>query len=122
MRPVAFTIIAFIYIFSVSLWLVDEMVLKQIGMMPIGLQGDYIDTEELLEENKQFAELDQFLDVDSVVSGYETMLLVLELLGGVYAFNVLTIIGVPDAFIIALKLIFPMLVAFQIIWFIRGRV
>jgi len=133
MRAVAFTAVAFIYIFSVSVWLFDATVLVHTDFAPVGLDGSVIDTAALVNDGNEFGQLSsetlnpaQDGNVFDRISqyfetGYASVWVVLDLLAGTYAFNILTTVGVPGPFVLAIKLIFPMLVASQVIWFVAGR-
>jgi len=133
MRAVAFTLISFIYIFSVSVWLVDATILIHTEFTPVSLDGTPIDSHDLVNDAEGFRQLSEetlnpsqdgnILDriTQYFETGYASVWVVLDLLSGTYAFNILSTIGVPPAFVLALKFIFPMLVASQVIWYVAGR-
>ena len=133
MRAVAVTFIAFIYVFSISLYVVDVTILAHTQFGPVGLAGS-IDTASLVteadEDMRGLYDVLNFTGVNATMldgiinfvdSGSSAVWIVLSLLSGTYAFDVLAIVGVPSALILAFKLIFPLLVAYQVIWFLTGR-
>ena len=134
MRAVAFTVIFFIYIFSASAWLVDVTFFAGTEYQPTSLTGDNIDSMALvMEGSEDIRELGtntlnperdgSILDRvgDFANTGFFSIWTILELLSGTYAFNALEQIGMPAAFVLMLKLIFPTLVAFNVIYLLVGR-
>ena len=134
MRAVAFQVIFFIYIFSASAWVIDVTFFAGTEHQPQNLKGLPLDTQALtlegsesirgLADNTLNPERDgSILDRvgEFAQTGYFSIWTILELLSGTYAFNALEILGLPAAFITFLKLIFPMLVAFNVIYFLIGR-
>ena len=134
MRAVAFTIIFFVYIFSVSAWLVDVTFFAGTDYVVTNLVGTPLDSHELVMEGSENIRglADSTLNPErdgSILdrvgefanTGFFSVWTILELLSGTYAFNALETIGMPAAFVLALKLIFPCLVAFNVIYFLIGR-
>lgn len=134
MRAVAFTVIFFVYIFNVSLWAVDTQFFAGTPNLPSGLTGDELDTRTLVlngsENIRSLADDtlnpvrdDNILDRvgEFLTTGYISIWTLLDLLAGTYAFDALETIGVPSVFVLVLKLIFPILVAFNVIYFLIGR-
>lgn len=134
MRAVALTIISFVYIFSASLWMVDNIFLAPIGIIPVALDGSDLNTailvnngsegirslsEDTLNPSRDGSVLD--LVGDFVDTGYISVWTLLDLLTGVHMFNVLETIGVNPFFVLMIKLIYPLLVAVTVIYFLIGR-
>lgn len=129
--------IVFVYLFSTSIWLVDEMILKSTSFKPEGLENQSLNPEELRDgtgdAEHNFSELaEKAIDIEQdgtildrigqfAETGYNSVWLVLELLSGSYLFFVLYHIGMPHAFIIVLQLLFPFFVVSQVIWYVAGR-
>lgn len=127
---------AFVYIWSISLWFVDVTFFAEDPVLAArGIGGQALDTDALLEADgaRQIAELGNrtanpinngsIIDRISgaVAGGATSTWTLLELLSGTYAFNTLEFIGVHPNFITMLKLIFPMVVAVTIVYYITGR-
>jgi len=133
MRAVAFTIIFFIYMFSVSAYLIDEVLLQHTTLTPLGLDGTPLNPSNLINDGIAFQNIgDETLNPSQsgtiydrisqyLLTTYAVTWNMLDLLSGTYAFNLLyTIVGAP-ALVVAIKVMFPMFVAFQVIWFLVGR-
>ena len=100
-----------------------------------GIGGQALDTDALLQTDgaRQIAEIGNrtanpinngsIIDRISgaVAGGATSTWTLLELLTGTYAFNTLEFIGVHPNFITMLKLIFPLVVAVTIVYYITGR-
>lgn len=133
MRAIAFTIIFFVYIFSTSVWLVDEVLLVHTTFGPVGLDGQPLNSQALVNEGVTFQEIGEAVLNPSqggtvfdrvgqyLLTTYAVIWEMLDLLTGNYAFNVLNTVGVHPAFVTMMKVLFPMFVAFQVIWFLVGR-
>ena len=137
MRAITLQMIVFVYMFSTSVWLVDEMILKHTSIEPMGLAGGKLDPAQLEtgagEATNNFEDLrDKALNIEQdgnildrigqfAETGYNSVWLVLDLLTGSYFFWVLGAIGVPQPFIQVLIWIFPFFVVSQVIWFVAGR-
>jgi len=133
MRAIAFTIIFFVYIFSASLYLVDEVLLQHTTFRPLGLDGQPLSPQNLVNEGIEFQEIGEDVLNPSqggtifdrigqyLLTTYAVIWSMLDLLSGTYAFNVLFTIGVDPAFVTVIKILFPMFVAFQVVWFLVGR-
>lgn len=134
MRAVAFHFVLFVYIFSLSLWMVDEGIFQGSYIRPMSLTGQVLDTEELAIERteKIRAIANQTLNptdsgdpldriTDFTTTGYVTAWTMLDLLTGSYMFAALGLIGLPSYFIIFLQLLFPILVGFTVLYFVLGR-
>jgi len=133
MRAIAFTIIFFVYIFSVSVYLVDEVLLQHTTLSPVGLDGQPLNPPELVNAGIAFQEIgDDVLNPSQggtifdrisqyALTTYAVTWSMLDLLSGTYAFNILFTLGVNPALVTMIKLLFPMFVAFQVIWFLVGR-
>ena len=134
MRAVAFTFIFFIYIFSISTWLVEVQFFAESDYVVKGLDGMPLDTHNLVmdgtEDIRGLADSTLNPERDGNIldrvgafadTGFFSVWTMLELLSGTYAFNVLGTIGLPASFVLALKLIFPILVGFNVLYFLIGR-
>lgn len=133
MRAIAFTLIFFVYIFSTSVWLVDQVLLTHTTFSPVGLDGMPLNTSELVNSGASFQDIGEAVLNPSqggtvfdrigqyLLTTYAVIWEMLDLLSGNYAFNVLHTVGVHPAFVTMLKVLFPMFVAFQVIWFLVGR-
>ena len=129
--------IVFVYMFSTSVWLVDEMILQHTNIKPIGLNQSILDPDLIErgegESENNFQELrDRAINTEQdgnaldrinqfAETGNNAVWLALDLLTGSYFFWVLGYIGVPQPFIQVLIWIFPFFVVSQVIWFVRGR-
>jgi len=133
MRAVAFTIIFFIYIFSASLYLVDEVLLQHTTLAPVGLDGQPLSPVNLVNAGSALQEVGEDVLNPSqggtifdrvgqyLLTTYAVIWSMLDLLSGTYAFNVLYTVGVDPALVLVIKVLFPMFVAFQVVWFLVGR-
>lgn len=121
--------------FSISVYVVDEVLLTHTTIQPRDLNGNVIVPTALVEQGQQagfegimnatlnpsqggtvFDRISQF-----ALTTYSVTWSMLELLSGTFAFNLLFDIGVHPAFVFALKLMFPLFVGFQVMWFLVGR-
>ncbi len=133
MRPVAITFVSFMYLCSLGFFLAEVLVLAPIGMVPTGLQGETFSPSEFIAENA-----DDFRNAGNItfdnndgnileqISGftqtsYDAVLKLLSLLSGTYFFSFLTLLGIPDVFILALQLIFGVLVVSTVVYYLTGR-
>lgn len=127
---------AFVYIWSISLWFVDITFFEEDPVLAArGVGGQVLDTSALLNQDgaRQIAEIGNatanpinngsIIDriTGAVAGGATSTWTLLELLSGTYAFNTLELVGVDSNFITVLKLIFPLIVAVTIVYYITGR-
>lgn len=136
MRPVALTIVVFVYIWSLSLWFVDStFFVEDPTLIARGIDGRPLNASLLLEGEtpdrlRQAGEavanpinnatvLDRISN--AVAGGATSTWTIIELLSGTYAFSVLEQVGVHPNFVLLLKAIFPVIVATTIIFYITGR-
>lgn len=134
MRPVAVTVVSFIYIWSISLWFVDETFFgADESIVARDLQGRPLNTTALLETEGA----ERFRNADGAAargpepvwdqigsalgSGASSVWTVVELATGTYAFNVLERVGVHHNFVMLLKLVFPVIVAMTVVYYVTGR-
>ena len=129
--------IVFVYLFSTSVWLVDEMILQHTSLKPVGLTGADLTPSTLVSgEGEHAHNFDNLTDaslgvkqdggiLDGIAqfsaSSYDAIWLALDLLSGSYMFFVLGEIGLPLPAVQLLQWIFPFLVLSQVIWFVAGR-
>ena len=134
MRAVAFQFIFFVYIFGVSAWAVDVGVFEGQAIRAHTISGNLLDTEDLAIErteqiraisNKTLNPSDSGNPVDRITdfatTGYFTAWTMLDLLTGSYLFAALGLLGLPAFFIFMIQLIFPMIVAMTVLFFVLGR-
>ena len=135
MRAIAFTVMGFVYILSISAYIVDEVILSETDFAPRNLNNQRLDSDTLLGDDADaFRELgnrtlnaqdgsDTIIDRigKTLESSYASIWVVLELISGNYAFNVLHEFGVHPAVVAGIKLIMPLLIASQVIWYLAGR-
>ncbi|MDE0001874.1 MAG: hypothetical protein OXQ29_04190 [Rhodospirillaceae bacterium] len=136
MRAVAFQIIGFMYIVSFAAYIVDETILIHTDFEPRTLEGERLDMSAILGDNatSDFRSLAERTAnpsdgggnvIDrigrSLEAGYGSIWVVIELLTGNYAINVLHEFGVHPAIVFGIKLLMPLLVASTIIWYLAGR-
>jgi len=135
-RAIAFTLIAFVYLFGLSMYLVDEVAFKHTTIEPRDINGnpivprslvtdvdgkgyfDYVGDEVLNPQQggTVFDRISQF-----ALTTYSVTWTMLELLSGNYMWNTLGVIGVDPALVFVIKLIWPLFVGFQVMWFLVGR-
>ena len=136
MRPIGITWVGFVYVFSLGLFLADAVILSPVGMTIAPLAGDATGAEliSFIQDNS-----DEIANVgnstlnpqqgDSVIDrvtqfiegGQAAMWTLLSLLTGSYMFGFLGLIGIHSTFIIVLQLIFGVIVASTIVYYIMGR-
>lgn len=138
MRAIAFQIICFIYIFSTSVFIVDETILQYTTIKPMSVTGEELNVSQLMSGGSDGAEnpfttiredslnlerdgniFDRITDFAS--SGYNAVWLVLEVLSGSYGFWVMHAVGVPAVFIYVFQVMFGIFVVAQVIWYVTGR-
>ena len=130
------TVVSFIYLWSISLWFVDATFFAEDPTLaPRTVDGAPLDTELLLnsEGSEGFRTAGEaalntrnngtVLDrlAQSVTVGTTATWTILELLTGTYAFNVLEDVGVHPNLVTVLKLMFPLIVAITVIYYVTGR-
>lgn len=133
MRSIALTVVSFCYILSISMWVIDETILPHTDFTPRNLAGNPINTAALAD-NEDIRNLanatmnardggDNIIDRigQSLEASYAAIWVVLDLVSGTYMFNVLYGIGINPVLVTAMKLIMPLLIASQVIWFVAGR-
>lgn len=129
----------FIYIWSASLWFVDATFFAEDPLLTMrGLDGTPLNTGALLEGDtpqrirdigdtvgnprNQSTSSEPIDRIGDAIGGNVLMLWTyIELLSGTYAFNVLELAGVHPNFIALMKLVFPVIVAATVIFYITGR-
>ena len=114
MRPVAITIVSFVYILGLGLWFVDSTLFEaDESLSARDLQGRPLDTGALVRDGGGVgggsgADATDFWTIA-------------ELASGAYAFNVLDMIGIDQNLMTVVKAIFPAIVAVTIIHYIKRR-
>ena len=135
-RPVGITIVAFVYIWSLSLWFVDiTFFAEDPTVQARTLTGAPLDTALIIEGDTPTAMREVGSKVanpanngsivdriaDTVAGGAISTWTLLELLSGTYAFSVLETVGLDANFVTMLKLIFPLIAAMTIVFYVTGR-
>lgn len=136
MRPIGITWVGFVYVFSLGLFLADAVILSPNGMAVSPMAGDASAADLLSFINSNS---DEIAEVGSatlnpqqngtvidrvynfVEGGQAAMWTLLSLLTGTYMFGFLGLLGINVAFIVVLQLIFGVIVASTIVYYIMGR-
>ena len=136
MRPIGITWVGFVYVFSLGLFLADAVILAPVGMeiSPVGGTATPSDLIDFVQDNSQeiaqvgnstLNPLEGDGPLDRVAKflegGQAAMWTLLSLLTGSYMFGFLALIGLHTTFIIVLQLIFGIIVASTIVYYIMGR-
>ena len=134
MRPIAFHIVFFVWIFSACAWLTDVMIFDG-QIAPYTLTGQVLDTSGLLlgddaqtirnigDATLNPSNADGILErvAQYTETGYFSAWVLLEVLSGDYLFTTLAALGLPEAFRTFLTFLFPMFVGFNVIYLLVGR-
>ena len=133
MRPVGITWVGFVYVFSLGLFLADAIILAPAGMALSPLIGS-ADLPEFVVNNAQsvsslgnatlnpasedgpLERITYFLQ-----GGQAAVWTLLSLLTGSYMFTFLGLLGINMFFIAVLQLMFGLIVAATIIYYLLGR-
>ena len=128
--------VVFVYIWSLSLWFVDATIFAEDPLLAArGLGGEPLNTGALLEGDIPERMKNIGSDTANVVNngsiidrigqtaagGVVSTWTIIELMTGTYAFDTLRLIGLPGEFVVILQLIFPVIVAVTIVFYITGR-
>ena len=133
MRPVGITWVGFVYVFSLGLFLADAIILAPAGMALSPLVGT-ADLTEFITNNAQSVSslgnatlnpANQDGPLERVTyflqGGQAAIWTLLSLLTGSYMFTFLALFGINTFFIVVLQLIFGLVVASTIIYYLTGR-
>lgn len=112
MRPVAITVVSFVYILGLGLWFVDATLFEaDEALTARDLQGRPLDTAALARAGGG----------GDAGAGSTDAWTIVELASGAYAFNVLDMIGVNPNLMTVIKAIFPVVAAVTIIHYVKRR-
>ena len=133
MRPVGITWVGFVYVFSLGLFLADAIILAPAGM-PLSPLAGAADLTDFVANNAQEvstlgnatlnpANQDGPLERITyfVQGGQSAIWTLLSLLTGTYMFTFLALLGINTFFIVVLQLMFGLIVAATIIYYLTGR-
>lgn len=133
MRSIAFNMIILTFCLSTMTFAMDVVLLSPLGISPTTIEGDPIDTEALVSNNKaQFGSLTSdainpqyegnVIDRITTFStgGFDAVWTMITLLTGSYYLHWAVAVGAPPIWIFIFQGVFPIAIIITVIKYIRG--
>ena len=137
MRPVGIQWVFFVYAFSLGAYMVDIILLAPLGMQVSPILAESPDNNNIVGfvqinapeiSSVGTATLNPTVNgtvidrvTQSVTAGLQGVWVLMSLLSGTYMFGFLALLGIDPIFILIIQMIFGVVVASTIIYYIQGR-